>query len=68
MRARRFCLGVVAITFLAVAQPESNGQDLMGTAFNYQGRLTDGASPANGEYDFRFRLYDSDDVQVGSAS
>jgi hypothetical protein len=29
------------------------------TAFTYQGRLTDGGSPANGEYDFRFRLYDA---------
>ena len=27
-----------------------------GTAFTYQGQLTDGTSPANGSYDFRFRL------------
>jgi trimeric autotransporter adhesin len=27
-----------------------------GTAFTYQGRLNDGANPANGNYDFRFRL------------
>ena len=27
-----------------------------GTAFTYQGRLNDGAGPANGNYDFRFRL------------
>ena len=27
-----------------------------GTAFRYQGRLNDGAGPANGRYDFRFRL------------
>src|ERR1051325_4856455 len=27
-----------------------------GTAFTYQGRLNDGANPANGVYDFRFRL------------
>ncbi len=31
----------------------------MGTAFTYQGELTDGGSPANGSYDFRFRLYDA---------
>ncbi|HSU53172.1 MAG TPA: tail fiber domain-containing protein [Candidatus Dormibacteraeota bacterium] len=30
-----------------------------GTAFTYQGRLTDGASAANGTYDFRFTLLDS---------
>jgi hypothetical protein len=40
----------------------------VGTAFTYQGRLTDGGNPANGEYDFRFRLYDAatSGVQVGS--
>jgi hypothetical protein len=29
------------------------------TAFTYQGRLTDGGSPANGEYDLQFGLYDA---------
>jgi hypothetical protein len=28
-----------------------------GTAFTYQGRLNDGAAPATGRYDFRFKLY-----------
>ena len=36
-----------------------NPQDAVGTAFTYQGRLTDGGSPANGEYDFLFKLYDA---------
>ena len=31
----------------------------MGTAFTYQGRLTDANNPADGLYDLRFRLYDS---------
>jgi hypothetical protein len=31
----------------------------VGTAFTYQGRLTDGGSPANGAYDFEFELYDA---------
>src|SRR5438874_388556 len=30
-----------------------------GTAFIYQGRLNDGASPATGIYDLRFTIYDS---------
>ena len=30
-----------------------------GTAFTYQGWLNDGASPANGNYDLRFTIYDS---------
>jgi len=31
----------------------------VGTAFTYQGRLTDGGSPASGSYDLRFSLYDA---------
>ena len=40
----------------------------MGTAFTYQGRLTDGGSPATAGYDFKFRLYDAltSGTQVGS--
>ncbi len=30
-----------------------------GTAFTYQGRLNDGANPANGNYDLRLTIYDS---------
>lgn len=30
----------------------------LGTGFTYQGRLTDGSAPANGLYDFEFRLFD----------
>jgi hypothetical protein len=39
-----------------------------GTAFTYQGRLTDGGAPANGIYDIRFILYDAavGGAQVGS--
>jgi hypothetical protein len=44
-------------------------QTPLGTAFTYQGRLQDGASPANGAYDFRFTLHDAavGGAQVGSA-
>ncbi|MCP4707070.1 MAG: hypothetical protein GY869_00475 [Planctomycetes bacterium] len=28
-----------------------------GTAFTYQGRLSDGGAPAHGDYDFEFKLY-----------
>ena len=31
----------------------------LGTAFTYQGKLTDGGNPANGNYDLRFTIYDS---------
>ena len=38
------------------------------TELTYQGSLKDGASPANGNYDFEFRLYDllSGGTQIGS--
>src|SRR5262249_27871534 len=32
-----------------------------GTAFTYQGRLSDNGAPANGSYDLRFTLYDAID-------
>src|SRR5262245_28660657 len=40
----------------------------IGTAFTYQGRLTDGAAPANGSYDFELKLWGaaSGGGQVGS--
>jgi hypothetical protein len=60
---------------LAAAQESEPGSDIgaqaaVGTSFTYQGRLTDGGSPANGQYDFRFRLYDDagGGFQVGVAN
>lgn len=49
---------------------ETGVQATVGTAFTYQGRLTDGGNPANGEYDLRFRLYDAatSGTQVGSTT
>lgn len=40
------------------------------TVITYQGRLTDGGDPANGNYDFEFRLFDdlSAGVQVGTTA
>src|SRR5262245_48513581 len=37
------------------------------TAFTYQGKLADNGSPANGSYDLRFALFDSnsDGLQIG---
>lgn len=41
----------------------------LGSTVTYQGRLTDGAAAANGTYDLRFALFDSDSGsgQVGAA-
>jgi hypothetical protein len=42
----------------AAPQQVSAPQAPLGTAFTYQGWLTDGGSPAEGEYDFHFSLHD----------
>jgi hypothetical protein len=50
----RFILVVAAFWSFTVATASAQG-----TAFLYQGRLNDGAIPANGSYDLTFALYDS---------
>jgi hypothetical protein len=39
--------------------PATGPQAANGTAFTYQGRLTDGGAAANGAYDFQFILYNA---------
>jgi hypothetical protein len=55
-----FVVVSVAVGGTAAAQADGpNVPDVaVGTAFTYQGRLTDGGVPANGTYDFDFLLYD----------
>jgi hypothetical protein len=48
------CVAVAAL-FAALALPVSAAP--LGTAFTYQGELRDSGQPANGAYDFEFRLY-----------
>ena len=52
------------------AQYASTSEPLsaLGTSFTYQGKLTDGGAPANGNYDVRFILYDAESggSQVGN--
>lgn len=48
----------IPITLLALVAYAGNAL-AQGTAFTYQGRLNDGANPANGNYDFRFYLRDA---------
>ena len=58
----------VATGLTQAQSPDGNvtAQTAVGTAFTYQGRLTDGGNPADGEYDFEFKLYDDVSTQVGS--
>jgi hypothetical protein len=57
-------LAVVLMTGISLAQEpqpqeSTSPQAQMGTGFTYQGRLTDGGSPADGEYDLQFYVYDA---------
>ncbi|MDQ7029064.1 MAG: tail fiber domain-containing protein [Ardenticatenia bacterium] len=68
------CVVIISLAvYLAGGALAQGGQTIsaqvtLGTAFTYQGRLTDGGSPASGSYDFQFALYDaaSGGAQVGS--
>ena len=42
-----------------------NALQAQGTAFTYQGRLNDGGSPATGNYDLTFALYNSPSMWPG---
>jgi len=61
-----FWLGLLLIITLFVPADRAWAQG--GTAFTYQGRLSDGATPANGTYDFEFSLYSAETggTQVGT--
>ena len=48
-------LRLTALTMLSLQLTAS----AQGTAFTYQGRLSDGANPANGTYDLRFIVFDN---------
>lgn len=59
---RWISLMVLACTLLAAA----GYSHAMGTAFSYQGSLEDGGAPANGVYDFEFRLINTNGTTIGT--
>lgn len=48
-----------AIIFLILLFSAAHSAFSQTSAFNFQGRLNDGANPANGNYDLRFKLFDA---------
>ena len=54
MKSKLLILGALAL--LSTLNPQLSASPL-GTAFTYQGQLTDGGRPAEGIYDFRFAIY-----------
>ena len=64
--ASRITLISMLVLILGLSQAQPLGahqvavpQAAVGNAITYQGSLSDGGEPANGEYDFRFALYDA---------
>jgi trimeric autotransporter adhesin len=55
---RKLTLTPLALLALSILNPPLSSCLAQGTAFTYQGRLNDGASPAGGIYDLRFAIYD----------
>jgi hypothetical protein len=47
------------LALLSTLNPLPSALFAQGTAFTYQGRLTDGVNPASGIYDLRFTIFDS---------
>ena len=59
MNTRSISRIAAALVLLSTLIPQLSTCLAQGTAFTYQGRLNDGANPANGIYDLRFAIYDS---------
>jgi hypothetical protein len=63
----RGCGAILVLGFsLMVCLAEVSEGTPMGTAFTYQGRLIDANSAVDGEYDFKFKLYDDPNVVLGN--
>lgn len=65
---RKLISNIKFVVLLAVIAFSAFDVYTQGTAFNYQGALTDSAQPANGTYDLEFLLFDqaSGGSQVGA--
>jgi hypothetical protein len=61
--ANSFALALSTLLCLFCLTTAASGQT---TSFTYQGRLSDGSTPAGGVYDMKFRLYDSGGNAQGS--
>jgi hypothetical protein len=66
MKRTKMTAILVLVLGLMVCTAELARAAPMGTAFTYQGRLMDKNRPADGLYDFQFKLYDSNDPCTGT--
>jgi len=56
-RLTQFATALLALALLARIAPLAANAAPLGTAFTYQGLLTEGGNPATGLYDLRFNIY-----------
>ena len=54
---------LLMMLFMIVGTVVCHGQT---TAFTYQGKLVDAGSPANGQYDLQFKLFDTLTLGTGT--
>jgi len=68
MKRMKACLLLIGLVAMWGGMAYASGPGPVGTEFTYQGMLTDGGLPANGNYDLRFFLYDREagGFQVGA--
>lgn len=59
MSTKRSVIFGVSMLILALAVPVNAAEPTVGTAFTYQGRLTQVGSPVTGSYDLKFSLYNA---------
>src|SRR5262245_54416673 len=54
------------VVFSLLIGASTNSVSAQTTAFNYQGKLTDAGNLANGQFDFQFKLFDTQTVGTGT--
>ena len=57
MSRSRFAIGIAMAALLDTAAAVADTP--LGTAFTYQGLLSEGGAPANGTFDLEFTMYDA---------
>jgi len=63
---KKIALISVLVFGLAISQAATDVSVPIGTAFSYQGRLVEANGPADGLYDFQFKLFDDPNVALGN--
>jgi hypothetical protein len=66
MSRRPSCLAITTMVFTCLLLPAVREASAQTTAFSYHGRLTENGSPAAGDFDLQFKLFDTPNVGSGT--